>query len=122
MTIRTDFNAIALGAVIVAGLASPALADEIIELHQYDLTRVEDVDRLHLDIVQAATRGCNEEFRRWNYGSRGNYITGCIRYTVDNAVVQAQNLGLSNLHASINADHRYDDARGPTNTISASTD
>ena len=121
MTIRNNFTSAAFIAAIVAGLASPAFADETIELNRYDLTRVEDADRLQLDIVQAASRECRAALATWVFQWHARHVKNCIKDSVDHTVGQVQNLGLSQLHASIDADHRYDRDRGPATTQRAST-
>ena len=116
MTIRTNITSIALVAAMAAGLASPAFSDEVINLNQYNLTRVEDVERLQQDIVRAASQECKAAYSGWVH----LLINRCIKELVDDAVEQAQNRSLSNLHASIDADQRYDKRRGPASTQSVS--
>ena len=116
MTIRNNITSAAFVAAIAVGftgLASPTFADETIELNRYDLTRVEDADRLQLDIVQAASRECKASLATWVYQWRARHVKDCIEDAVDYTVAQVQNLGLSQLHASIDADQRYDRNRGP---------
>lgn len=123
MTIRTNFNSIALVAAIVVGvtgLASPAIAGETIELNQYDLTRVEDADRLQLDIVASATDLCREKYRAWVHAGLHRRIDACIELAVDNAVAQAKSENLNKLHASIDSKVRYDTRRSPMSQQSAS--
>lgn len=123
MTIHNNFNSIALVAAIVVGitgLASPTVADETIELNQYDLTRVEDADRLQLDIVRAASHGCKALYRGWIHDGYWRRVKSCIKRAVDSSIENAQIIGLSQRHASIGAEDRYDTQRGPVGTQSAS--
>jgi UrcA family protein len=128
MTILTSIRAAALIALIAMGIvgamavASHALAGETIQLNDYDLTRVEDTDRLQLDIVRAATQGCQIAYRGWEHGGVQAQVKSCVAHVVDYTVAQAQVPSLSQLHASIDADQRYDDQRAPANTQSASAE
>jgi UrcA family protein len=122
MTIRTTCKAVALIATVAVGFASPALAGETIQLNDYDLTRIEDTDRLQLDIVRAATQGCQVAYRGWEHGGVQAQVNSCVAHVVDYTVAQAQVPSLSQLHASIDADQHYDDRRPPANTLSASAE
>jgi UrcA family protein len=120
MTIRTNVYTIAIAASLAAGLASPAFADETIELNRYDLARFDDADRLQRDIVVAATRECNASLANWVYQWRTRHVAACIKDAVDHTVAEVQNLGLSQLHASMDAGQRYDSDRGPATIQRAS--
>lgn len=119
MTNRNTLVSI-ITAAAIAALASPAFADEAIPLDSYDLTRVEQVNRLHTDIVVSAARQCKKEFRRWTYGSKFRRIDKCTEATVDHAVSRVGNARLSEMHASMDMQERYDARLGLASQESSS--
>ena len=122
MTFQSTLASMTLAAGIAIGVASPTIADEIIELGDYDLTQVEDLDRLQMDIVRSATDQCREKYLRFKLSGRHRRIDACIETAVDNAVAQVESWRLNRLHASIDAGDRYDIRRGPVSHRSASAE
>ena len=119
MTIRTTLTSLALVATLSTGFAASAVAGETIELDNYDLTRIDDADRLQRDIVIAATQECKASLATWVYQWHARHLKNCIQDSVDHTVAEIENLGLSQMHASMDASQRYDKNRGPATVQSA---
>ena len=120
MTIRTTFTTFAIIATLTTGISAPSFADETIELDSYDLTRVDDADRLQRDIVIAATQECKASLATWVYQWRARHLKNCVQDSVDHTIAEVQNLGLTQLHTAMEAGDRYDVDRGPATTQRAS--
>lgn len=120
MTIRSTITAIATVAAIVTGISATVQA-RTISLDGYDLSSVQDVDRLHREIVSTVKQECGRELRKGYYAVRRAKIQQCVRDAVDLTINDAGLPMLSRLHASTAEEYRYS-AKRPSmvsNTLAA---
>ncbi len=113
MIIRSLMTSVAAFVLMTGAAAAEDTRTRSFALSDYDLTNIEDVDRLHHEIVGQSRTACRHLYPDAYRYMGFDRIDACVKEAVDETIESASSPQLSRFHSVLSEDVRYRRDRGP---------